>query len=290
MTPAGSGPLAPAEGTVVADGKGAEERTGRTYHVAALTRGLTVLTELAALGAPSTLTTLSERTKVPKSTLVRLLSVMTALNYVTRTDARPAFWLGPAVMPLARAYAASLDITAVAKPALARVAAESGQTANLGILDGAEIVHLCVVEPDRPIRFLAAPGSRDGTYHTGLGKLLLAYLDPAEVLSHLPAEPFPARTSHTIRHLDDLTSRLAVIRQAGYAFDDQEGDLGVRCLAVPVRIDGLVIAALSISGPAGELDPGAHPGFVRLLHAAAASLAGSEQFRFLLGEALRALP
>jgi IclR family transcriptional regulator, acetate operon repressor len=290
VTRARGGPATPAEGTGVADDQFIEGLTGRTYHVAALSRGLAVLTELAALGAPATLATLSERTNVPKSTLVRLLSVMTSLNYVTRTDTRPAFWLGPAVMPLGRAYAASLDITAVAKPVLAGVAAESGQTANLGILDGAQIVHLCVVEPDRPIRFLAAPGSRDGTYHTGLGKLLLAYLGPAEVLLHLPAEPFPARTSHTIRHLADLAPRLAEIRQAGYAFDDQEGDLGVRCLAVPVRVDGLVVAALSISGPAGELEPSAHPGFVRLLNAAAASLAESEQFRFLLGEALRALP
>jgi DNA-binding IclR family transcriptional regulator len=286
VTPGGGDPVAAAQSAAVADGAAA----GHTYHVAALARGLTVLTELASLGAPATLAVLSERTKVPKSTLVRLLSVMTGLNYVTRTDTRPAFWLGPAVMPLGRAYAASLDITAVAKQALSGVAAESGQTANLGILDGTEVVHLCVVEPDRPIRFLAAPGSRDGTYHTGLGKLLLAYLDPAEVRSHLPAEPFPARTSHTIRHLDDLAARLADIRQAGYAFDDQEGDLGVRCLAVPVRVDGLVIAALSISGPAGELEPGTHPAFVRLLQAAAASLAESEQFRFLLGEALSALP
>lgn len=276
-----------AEGTTAADIEG---RTGRTYHVAALARGLAVLTELAAMGAPATLVTLSERTHVPKSTLVRLLSVMTELNYVTRTDARPAFWLGPAVMPLGRAYAASLDITAVARPVLAGLAAESGQTANLGILDGTEIVHLCVVEPDRPIRFLAAPGSRDGTYHTGLGKLLLAYLDPADVPAHVPPEPYPARTSRTIRHHAGLAAALAEIRRAGYAFDDQEGDLGVRCLAVPVRVGGQVIAALSISGPTGELEPGAHPGFVALLHAAAAGLAESEQFRFLLGEALHALP
>jgi DNA-binding IclR family transcriptional regulator len=267
-----------------------ETMPGRTYHVAALSRGLAVLTELAAAGTPATLATLSERTGVPKSTLVRLLSVMTELSYVTRVDDRPTFWLGPAVMPLGRAYAASLDITTVAKPVLADVAARTGQTANLGILDGTEVVHLCVVEPDRPIRFLAAPGSRDGTYHTGLGKLLLAYLDPAELAAHLPAEPYPARTRHTIRHRDQLTATLEQIRRDGYAFDDQEGDLGVRCLAVPVRVGDQVIAALSISGPAGELEPGAHPGLVRLLHAAAGSLAGSEQFRLLLGEALNALP
>jgi IclR family acetate operon transcriptional repressor len=266
-----------------------QARPGRTYHVAALSRGLAVLTELAVIGAPATLATLSQRTKVPKSTLVRLLSVMIELEYVTRTDARPAFWLGPSVMPLGRAYAASLDITAVAKPVLAGLAAESGQTANLGVLDGTEVVHLCVVEPDRPIRFLAAAGSRDGTYHTGLGKLLLAQLDPAELPRHVPSEPFPARTRHTIRNHDQLAAVLAEIRREGYAFDDQEGDLGVRCLAAPVRVDGKVIAAVSISGPAGELEADAHPGFLLLLRAAAASLAESDQFRLVLGEALNAL-
>jgi IclR family transcriptional regulator, acetate operon repressor len=264
-------------------------RAARTYHVAALSRGLAVLSELAAIGSPATLTTLSEHTRVPKSTLVRLLSVMTQLDYVIRTDDRPAFWLGPAVMPLGWAYAASLDIMAAAKPVLTSLAAESGHTANLGVLDGPEIVHLCVIEPDRPIRFLAAPGSRDGTYHTGLGKLLLAYVSPDELPRHLPHEPYPARTSRTIQHYDQLAEALADIRRTGYAFDDQEGDLGVRCLAVPVRVDGKILAALSISGPAGELEPGDRQGLLSLLRAGASELAASDQFRHALAEAMRAL-
>ena len=227
-----------------------EERQDRpNYHVAALTRGLRVLRVLAEAGSPLPLTALEERAAIPKSTLVRLLSVLAEADYVVRVDETPSFWLGPSVMPLADSYSSALDVSAYAEEVLKQLAASSGQTANVAILDGHDVVHLCVVEPDRPIRFRSSTGSRDGAYRTGLGKALLAFAAPDRLSDHLPPEPFPALTKRTITTRRAMFIELEQVRRAGYAFDNEEGDVGVCCLAVPIRQGSEVVAAVSVAAP-----------------------------------------
>jgi DNA-binding IclR family transcriptional regulator len=226
---------------------------------------------------------------MPKSTLVRLLSVLTEAEYVVRVDETPSFWLGPSVMPLAESYASALDISACAGDVLERLAAASGQTTNIAILDGPDVVHLCVMEPDRPIRFRSTTGSRDGAYRTGLGKVLLAFTEPAKLDEHLLAEPFPAMTKRTITKRRDLVSELEHIRRAGYAFDNEEGDAGVCCLAVPIRRGSEVVAALSVTGPAGEFSVPARERFLPPLREAALSLERKDQFHYALQIVRRSL-
>lgn len=260
-----------------------------TYHVAALTRGLLILGELSAAGVPLGLTQLQERTSLPKSTLVRLLSVLTEAGYVIRVDEAPAFWLGPAVMPLADSYTAALDVSACARSVLETLASATGQTANVAILDGTDVVHLCVVEPSRPIRFRSATGSRDGAHQTGLGKVLLAFAEPDALSQHLPAEPYEARTRRTITSRRALLAELDRVRRAGYAFDDEEGDLGVRCLAVPIYRHPDVVAAVSVTGPAGELPVNAHAALLASLREAALALEKRSQFQDALQIARRSV-
>jgi IclR family acetate operon transcriptional repressor len=235
------------------------------------------------------LAALRERTTIPKSTLVRLLSVLGEAEYVIRVDETPSFWLGPSVMPLAEAYASALDISACAGDILERLAAKTGQTANVAILDGADVVHLCVVEPDRPIRFRASTGSRDGAYRTGLGKALLAFAAPGELDEHLPPEPFPAETKRTITRRRDLVTELDHIRRAGYAFDNEEGDVGVCCLAVPIRRGSEVVAALSVTGPAGEFTPPLRERLLPPVREAALALEEANQFHYALRIVRRSL-
>lgn len=267
-----------------------DERGARAnYHVAALTRGLLILRCLADAGVPLGLAELQDRTGIPKSTLVRLLSVLQDENYVLRVDETPAFWLGPSVMPLADSYTAALDISACAESVLGPLAATTGQTANIAILDSRDVVHLCVVEPNRSIRFRSSTGSRDGAYQTGLGKLLLAFSSPGSLDGHLPEEPFPARTKKTITTRRGLLAELDRVRRAGYAFDNEEGDVGVCCLAVPIRRGSDVVAALSVTGPTGELTPELHDGLVASLREAAVALECDQQFHHALREARRSL-
>ncbi|MEV0155828.1 IclR family transcriptional regulator [Micromonospora sp. NPDC050686] len=244
------------------------------YHAHALTRGLALLELLADGPQPLTLIDFHARTGLPKSTLVRLLSVLTDAEYVVRVDERPAFRLGHKVLRLSTAYVSSLDLTVAAGPYLRQLAVASGYTANLGLLDGSQVLHVCVEEPPRPIRFMAYTGSRDDTYCTALGKALMAALPASALPAHLPAaEPYSRRTDSTITTHDEMRRELARTARRGYAYDDNEGSVGVRCLAVPVVVDGETVAAVSVSGPAAELSPDRHEPFVDQLHASAAKLA-----------------
>lgn len=223
------------------------------YHTQALTRGLVLLELLSSGPQPLTLLAMHERTQLPKSTLVRLLAALTETNFVVRVDERPAYRLGYKVMALAEGYVSSLDLSAVAGAYLSDLSKVTQQTSNLGVLDGADVVHVCVRTPDRPLRFETALGTRDSAHSSGLGKMLLAGL--TELDGHLPDEPFPARTDKTITSCDELVKELKRTAKRGYALDDNEHSAGLRSVAVPVVVGGRTVAALSVSGPAGEFGP-----------------------------------
>lgn len=244
------------------------------YHAHALARGLALLEMLADGPQPLTLMEFYERTGLPKSTLIRLLAVLAEMDFVVRVDERPAFRLGHKVQVLSTAYVAELDVSMVAGPYLRELAQTSGQTANLGLLDRDQVLHVCVEEPDRPIRFTAAAGTRDATYCTALGKMLLAGIAPQRVRDHVPASPFPRRTDRTITSLAELKRELLRTAEQGYAFDNNEGSVGLRCLAVPITVAGEQLAAVSVSGPAGEVAPDRLRPYLDQLQSAAAALAG----------------
>jgi IclR family acetate operon transcriptional repressor len=122
-----------------------------------------------------------------------------------------------------------------------------------------------------------------------LGKVLLSFLDPSVLSEHLPSEPFSARTVRTITDQHTLLVELERVRSNGYAFDNEEGDVGVCCLAVPVRRDDEILAALSLAGPAGELSLSSHATYLELLKGAAELLGNDPRFRDAVVLAYRAL-
>ena len=243
------------------------------YHTHALTRGLVLLDLLASVPPPLTLTGMHERTGLPKSTLVRLLAALTEMRFVVRVDERPAYRLGHKVMALADAYVSSVDLSAAAGSHLDGLARATQQTAHLGLLDGAEVVHVCVRQPDRPLRFETSPGARASTHSTALGKVLLTGVAPGRLAAHLPAEPFPAPTARTIASPAEMAKEVRRTARRGHAVDDNEDSAGLKCLAVPVAVEEQTLAALSVSGPAGEFTPRRQKEYLERLHATADSLA-----------------
>ncbi len=250
-----------------------EERGKSNYHTHALARGLLVLETVAAQRDPATLTEIHESSGLPKSTIVRLLSALVDEEYLVRVDERPSYRLGHKVMSLANAFVDALSVPDLARPHLLSLAAQTRQTANLAVLDGANVIHVAVEHPVRPLRFDASVGDRAVPYGTGLGKVLLAALPEAEVPSHLPPLPWTASTATTITTPKKLKPVIAEVRAQGYAYDDEESDEGLRCLAVPVSVDGTTLAALSISGASGEFADDVRPRFLDLLRSTADALA-----------------
>ncbi len=244
------------------------------YHTHALTRGLQVLEIVAGREEPTTLGDLHELSGFPKSTIVRLLSTLADTDYLVRVDDRPAYVLGPRVADLTQSYVSQVDVADLVRPRLTELAAATNQTANLAVLDGASVLHVAVVAPDRPLYFDANVGDRAPTYGTGLGKALLSSLADDEVSRHLPPQPWrPGRAGgHVLTH-EGLLEDLRRTRKNGYAFDDNEFAAGLRCLAVSLPRRGRSLAALSVSGPSGEFTKTSKATFVGLLQDCASELA-----------------
>jgi DNA-binding IclR family transcriptional regulator len=259
------------------------------YHANALARGLALLEMIAAQGEPVTLNDFSNGTSLPKSTLVRLLSVLTEMEYVVRVNEQPSYRLGHKVQQLASSYIASLDLSVAAEGYLSVVAQSTGQTANLGVLDGDQVLHVCVAEPDRPLRFTSALGARDALYCTGLGKLLLSEVAPEDLEPCLPSEPYRGFTDTTITTFEALRRDLKRTVRRGYAFDDNERSIGLRCVAVGVRVDGECLAAVSVSGPSGEFTTAQQQRFVGELEKLADQLANDADVRAALQITRRSL-
>src|SRR5207302_20682 len=123
---------------------------------------------------------------------------------------------------------------------------------NLGVLDGGEVLHLVAVEPERPLRYHTRVGARELAHCTGLGKVLLADLPPPD-LQRIMRVGLARRTPATLTDQDASLRELEQVRRQGYAEDHEEAEVGLRCLAAPVRdSSGQTVAAISISGPAVE--------------------------------------
>lgn len=259
------------------------------YHANVLVRGLALLEVLSKQPEPLTLSDFNGRTGLPKSTLIRLLSVLSEMEYVVRVDDRPSYRLGHKVQRLGSAYVSSLDLTAVANPYLKPVAMLTGQTANLGVLDGNQVLHICVAEPDRPLRFTTAPGARDHLYCTGLGKLLLSELPAEQLAACLPPEPYPRFTEGTATGLEELRRDLRRTSRRGFALDDNERSIGLRCVAVGIRIDGECLAAVSVSGPSGEFTSSLQQTYVAELERIASELSKDPDFDAALRTVRRSL-
>jgi IclR family transcriptional regulator, acetate operon repressor len=256
------------------------------YHSHALSRGLEIVRAVANTASPSTLTDLHESTGYPKSTLVRLLSVLEEEDYLIKVDERPSYRLGHAVLPIVMGYLQTASVADLLRPQLFALADLTGWTANFGIMEGTDVVHLCVEFPNRPIHYTAQEGTSSAAYCTGLGKAIMSSLDDAALARALPAEPFPKLTEHTITSRAAMLEELSRIRQRGYSIDAQEADLGLHCFAVVVPTGGIP-AAISVSGPAGEVDPEREAAFVAALNDARDRLVAMPELTGALGLAVR---
>jgi DNA-binding IclR family transcriptional regulator len=224
------------------------------YQVRALQRGLAILQAFSGAEPTLSLAEISRRLAIPKATTLRLLECLRQESWLTYDAERGRYALSIAALEIGSAYLAASRIEQRAMPFLRRLADITNQTANLGILNGNNVVHVAVVEPDRPLRYHSYVGARDLAHCTGLGKVLAAYLDEA-TLRTLVSAGLARRTPSTITEPTAFRQELHRVRTSGFAEDLEEGAPGLRCLAAPVLdADASVVAAMSISGPAAEFE------------------------------------
>ena len=135
-----------------------------------------------------------------------------------------------------------------------RLMEESGETVNLAIADRTEVVYLAQVECHKMMRAIAGPGGRANMHCSGVGKALLAYASPSELGEILQTKSLPRETPKTISKPEALKSELVKIRKRGYAIDDEENAVGLRCVAGVIFDEHAEpLAGLSVSGPMARM-------------------------------------
>jgi IclR family acetate operon transcriptional repressor len=232
--------------------------------VRSLERAFELLEHLADAGGEMALSELTEASGLPMPTIYRLMQTLVAKGYV-RQEPSKRYALGPRLIRLGDG--ASRLLGTWARPVLAGLVDEIGETANMAVLEGDEVVYVAQVPSRHSMRMFTEVGRRVLPHCTGVGKALLAQLPPETARAIVTRTGMPARTEHTFTDPDALMAELARIRTEGYALDDEEQELGVRCVAV--ALDAPAPAALSVSGPSGRMTPETIAKVVPLMRATA---------------------
>jgi IclR family acetate operon transcriptional repressor len=218
--------------------------------VQSLSRSLGLLSLLRAAGGEMGLAELAAAANLKQPTIHRLIRTLVAEGFVYQLPSR-RYALGPALIPLGETAGRMLGAWAL--PALERLVELSGETAKLALLDGSDAVYVAQVESKHPMRYFVDPGRRVTLHCTGIGKALLAAMDDDTAVAIMKRRGMPAFTSNTITSPDRMLEEFERIRKLGYAIDDCERDISVRCVAAVVATPK-VLAAISVSAPAARLD------------------------------------
>lgn len=237
--------------------------------VQSLDRALRLLEHLADAGGSLRLAELESATGLPLPTVHRLLRALAHNGFVRQEPSR-RYALGPRLIRLGETAGRALGTWAL--PRLAELVDEIGETANMAVLEADAVVYVAQVPSAHSMRMFTEVGRRVSAHSTGVGKALLSQLPDEEVVEILRRTGMPAQTPRT--HTDPVAflAELAEIREQGWAVDDAEQEVGVRCVAVPV-LDAPTRSALSVSGPSGRITAGRVVEIAPVLLRAAAGLA-----------------
>lgn len=222
----------------------------RKYIVPAVERAIIILQLLAQEPEGLTISQITQRLAVPKSTIFTILTTLKQYRLVERVEETGQFRLGMELFTLGSTVVERLNVRSVAYPALKRLAQETGLTTHLGIMDQGEVIYIEKIEGRGPIKISSAVGRRMDVHCTALGKAMLAQLPEVELQLIFNDRALPQRTPNTITSWEALRTDLARTRERGYSFDDEENELGIRCLGAPVfNHQREIVCAMSMSGP-----------------------------------------
>lgn len=224
-------------------------RESKSAPVGVVGKVLKILEALDAAPGGLQLREISQQTRVNKSTAYRFVAHLEKEGYLFR-DAAGAYIVGPRLARLGAGIAYHATLRKIGRPVLLALSSQTKETVNLGVQDGHDILYLDVIESPHSFRMASQPGMHRPLVSTALGKALLAFLPSEQREELLPGLEFERLTSHSIPNVARLKKELIRIVQQGYALDDQETDLGARCVAAPILDQsGKVAAAISVSGP-----------------------------------------
>lgn len=216
-------------------------------------RGVSVLEQLCCSAEDVGVTEVARALKVNKTTVFRILSTLVAMGFAEQDPKTERYRPTMKILSLSNRVLNRLEVRSMAAPRLKELVKATNCPAHLAVLDAAEIVIIDKVEATTGMRFHI--GRRSPLYCTGLGKVFLAHFSERELEQYLAATHFVQHTAHTITDPAKLRAEIEHIASVGYAFDRQEHNIGVSCVAAPIKdYAERVVASISVTGPSLQIE------------------------------------
>lgn len=195
-------------------------------------------------------TELSKRLKLHKNNVFRLLATLESRGYIEQNKVTENYRLGLKTLELGQTFIRQMGLLRQSRPVLEDLVKQCNETSYVAILKDFHIIYLDVVETDLTVRVVPRVGSRLPAYCTAAGKVQIAYMTEEELEQYIPAKDLKRFTPNTLTDREELKRQLKQIAEDGYAIDNEELDIGVRCAGAPIRdYTRRIIGAISVSGP-----------------------------------------
>ena len=227
--------------------------TGDPNFMTSLARGLIVIQSFTQQSPQMTISQLSIKTGLSRAAVRRCLYTLTKLGFAGAEDGT-RYSLRPRMLTLSHTYTASNTLSSAAQPILERMSTALRESFSVATLDGEDIVYIARTQVSRVMAVDLHIGSRLPAYCTSMGRVLLAFLPTDQLEQYLTKAVLTPHTNRTITSVEKLRLALRNVRRNGYALVDQEYEVGLRSMAVPVYAhSGRVVATVNLSGNAPRL-------------------------------------
>ncbi|SFS21552.1 HTH-type transcriptional regulator BhcR [Yoonia litorea] len=221
--------------------------------IKSLDRALEVLVKLGELQG-ATLSELASALDQSPATVYRVLTTFQGRGFVDFDEIGQTWNIGPAAFMTGSHFLRRTSLVERARPIMRHLMEATGETANLGIERGGKVLFLGQVETHATIRAFFPPGTEGAMHSSGIGKALLSRMDDARQRQVLAASKLEKFTPHTLTDPETMIADLRETRARGYAFDGEERNIGMRCIAAPVfNVYGEAVAGISVSGPTSRI-------------------------------------
>ncbi len=222
--------------------------------VQSVERALDIINTIVAANRSLSVAELSQAMGLAPSTIHRILQTLMFKNYVFQDLQTKRYDIGPEIVDIGSALYLRYDLVRRVRPYLQELVELTGETAHVAQLYGTTAMYLSQVEPLSMVRMFTTPGSIAPLHCSDVGKVFLADLPAARIEEVIRKTGLPARTPQTITQPEALFQELQRARQSGYALDDEEREMGVRCISAGILNGaGKVIAAIGVAGPTSRL-------------------------------------
>jgi IclR family transcriptional regulator, KDG regulon repressor len=236
-------------------------------------RAFSILEEVAQSNRGLRLQEIAKKLGVPRSSTHSLLVALERRGYLQRNESSGRYHFGPKIFTLANAGLKGMALREISHPILASLMRQTGLTVHMAIMDREHAVLIEQIVPPPELAPMTWPGERLELHCTALGKALAAFEPEDQWHRFISKRALARHNENTICSRKRFLEELAITNKRGYAFDDEEVDLGVRCLGVPVfGATGEAVAAISVSGTSTEVHTENAAELVRLLTAAATQI------------------